>query len=71
MKNFVEKQTQQKNAADVAALNERHVKPLEILQEIEPLIKEYFIGEFSLESNALKINLKNGQQFRLIAAEVC
>ena len=58
-----------KNTANDFAVNE-HITPLQLLQEIEPLLKEYFIGEFEVKSNALNMKFKNGQTFILKIGEV-
>jgi len=48
------------NAACTAAKEEGQVSAESLLQEIEPLINGYFIGEVIRESGALKISLLNG-----------
>lgn len=45
------------------------IKPIELLQEIEPLLKEYFIGGFEIEEGAIILSFKNGQRFRLVIEE--
>ena len=58
------------NAACKAAKEEGQVTAESLLQEIEPLLNEYFIGEVIREENALKVNLLNGQKFSIIAEEI-
>lgn len=58
-----------KNTANDYAVNE-HITPLQLLQEIEPLLKEYFIGDFEIKNNALNMKFKNGQTFVLKICEV-
>ena len=58
-----------KNTSKDFAVNEI-ITPLQLLQEIEPLLKEYFIGNFEIENNALNLRFKNGQTFKLKIAEV-
>ena len=60
-----------KNTAnDLFAVKEKNISPIQLLQEIEPLLKEYFIGEFEIENNALSMKFKNGQTFKLKICEV-
>ena len=59
-----------KNTANkMCAVNET-INPLQLLQEIEPLLKEYFIGDFIIENNTIKMSFKNGQTFNLKICEV-
>ena len=46
------------------------ITPVQLLQEIEPLLKEYFIGNFEIKGNALNLKFKNGQNFILKIAEI-
>lgn len=64
----MEKQNK-KNTANDFAVNER-ITPLQLLQEIEPLLKEYFTVEFEVKYNALNMIFKNGQTFKLKIGEV-
>ena len=60
-----------KNTANgLFAVNEKIITPIQLLQEIEPLLKEYFVGDLEIENNALKLNFKNGQIFKLKICEV-
>ena len=58
-----------KNTAIDYAVNE-NINPLQLLQEIEPLLKEYFIGKFEVENNALNMTFENGQKFKLVIGGV-
>lgn len=49
------------NAAYMAAKEEGSVTAESLLQEIEPLLNEYFIGEVVREGNALKENYSTGK----------
>ena len=60
-----------KNTAyDKDAVKEENITPLQLLQEIQPLLKEYFIGDFEIKDNALNMTFKNGQTFKLKICEV-
>ena len=60
-----------KNTAnEVFAEKEVNITPVQLLQEIEPLLKEYFIGDFEVKNNALNLSFKNGQYFKLKIFEV-
>ena len=65
----MENQGKKNTANDLFAANER-ITPLQLLQEIEPLLKEYFIGEFEIENNVLNMKFQNGQTFKLKIGEV-
>lgn len=57
-------------ASNVDAVNEEGITPLQLLQEIEPLLKEYFIGNFEIKDSALNMTFLNGQAFKLAICEV-
>lgn len=57
-------------APDSDAVNEKNINTLQLLQEIEPLLKEYFIGDFEIENNSIKMTFKNSQTFNLIISEI-
>ena len=52
------------------AANEGIITPLQLLQEIEPLLKEYFIGDFEIENNSIKMHFENGQTFKINICEI-
>ncbi|MCI9406730.1 MAG: hypothetical protein HFK06_00015 [Clostridia bacterium] len=57
---------EEKNTADIsAAVNEGEITPLQLMQEIQPLLNEYFIGDFEIKNNVLCMIFKNGQNFNL------
>lgn len=52
---------------DELARKEAPIEAESLLCELLPLMEEYFIGEISLEGNALLYRLPNGQKFRITA----
>ena len=57
---------EEKNTADIsAAVNEGEITPLQLMQEIQPLLNEYFIGDFEIKNNVLRLIFKNGHIFNL------
>lgn len=50
-----------------AAANEPPVKAEELMEEIFPLLQDYFIGEISLDGDGIVYKLPNGQIFRITA----
>ncbi|MDE7088752.1 MAG: hypothetical protein K2O54_01395 [Prevotella sp.] len=71
MQNFEEKHLQKNNAAYSDELRKENIKPADLLQEIEPLLREYFIGTFELTDDTIKMSFENGQKFRLVIGGVC
>lgn len=69
MYNYGEKNTIEKTANQMAAA-EKQFDAKSLLEEIEPLLREYFIGGFELNSEAIILNFKNGQIFRLTIEEI-
>lgn len=65
----MEKQNKKNSAENLSAENEGNITPLQLLQEIQPLLKEYFIGDFEIQNNALKMTFLNGQIFELSVEE--
>ena len=59
----------EKSANQLAAA-EKQFNSRSLLEEIEPLLKEYFIGGFKLDGEAIIVDFKNGQKFRLTAEEI-
>ena len=49
---------------------ESTITPLHLLQEIEPLLKEYFVGDFEIIHKALIMRFKNGQSFVMKICEI-
>ena len=60
----------QKNTAEQFAVSEGAISAKDLLEEVEPLLREYFIGEFELTAKAINLNFKNGQKFRLTIEEL-
>lgn len=65
MKNNNQLNTLEQKKAYLDACMEGRVTATEILQEIQPLLSEYFQGGNQMEGNALWISLPNGQKFKL------
>ena len=59
-----------KNTANGEFAVNEIINPLQLLEEIEPLLKEYFIGDFVIEDNSIKMKFENGQTFILKIGEV-
>lgn len=59
--------TEEETAALKSAENEDKFQACELLAEIQPLLADYFIGEFKREENALVCSFPNGQKIKLIA----
>lgn len=55
--------------AMLAAMREENIEGKNILLEIEPLIKEFFVCETIFEGNSLTLKFLNGQKFTLTATE--
>lgn len=55
--------------AMLAAMRENRIDGKNILLEIEPLIKEFFICDADMEGNSLTLKFLNGQKFTLTATE--
>ncbi len=64
MKN--EKLTEKEKAAINAAKEEGTIFVKDLLQEILPLIKDFFIGDFRASDTAINLAFPNGQNFKLI-----
>ncbi len=65
-----ERNKNKKLAVSFAAINEETILPTDLLQEILPLLQEYFVGNFKIEGNAISIKFLNGQKFRLTVGEL-
>lgn len=73
--NFIMEQKNERNknkklAVSFAAINEETILPTDLLQEILPLLQEYFVGNFKIEGGAISIKFLNGQKFRLTVGEL-
>lgn len=49
--------------------NEQRIKSKQLLQEIEPLIKDYFVCNVALTEEGLQLDFCNGQSFVLSIKE--
>ena len=58
------------NTAAVAAKDEKPFGKNQLLEEIQPLIDEYFVCNTYIENDELKIVFLNGQNFS-VGGEVC
>lgn len=52
------------------AKNEAPFPASDLLQEIAPLLEDYFVAEPETEEHALILKFPNGQKFRLSAEEI-
>ncbi|MGN0805334.1 MAG: hypothetical protein ACI4MS_08125 [Candidatus Coproplasma sp.] len=64
MKNLYLKYTQ-----DELLRNEPQIKPNDLLAEVIPLLKDYFVGQFTLDGDGITYALLNGQKFTISASE--
>ena len=46
------------------------IQNVELIEEILPLVKEYFIGDVSFDGQSILYRLPNGQKFKIIAEAV-
>ena len=69
MSNLNEKTVLGKNANQLAA-EEGKFNSRSVLEELEPLFREYFIGGFELCGEEIKLFFKNGQKFSLTVKEI-
>lgn len=49
------------------AKNEPPIQAKDLLQEILPLMQDYFVGDITLEANGILYRLPNGQNFLISA----
>lgn len=55
------------NHYDELVKNESPIRAEELLEELLPLMEEYFIGEISLAGKELIYRMPNGQTFKIMA----
>ncbi len=55
---------------ELNAKKEPKITAFSLLEEILPLLKEYFIGEIESGDNCLIYSLPNGQKFRIAAEQI-
>lgn len=51
------------------AKSEKAIGEAELLQEIFPLLQEYFVGNMKLGQKSILYHLPNGQSFRITAKQ--
>lgn len=54
----------------IVAKNELPVTAQQVLTEILPLLRDYFVGDFSYGGQGILYRLPNGQRFYIAAREV-
>lgn len=54
---------------DETLRNEPPIKPGDLLAEIIPLFKDYFVGQFTIDGDSITYALLNGQKFTISAIE--
>ncbi len=77
---YVEKQTKAKTASEginyiraqaiTEAINEGKISAKDLLTEIQPLMREYFHGKFTVAGQWMIMSMLNGQKFLLNIKEV-
>ena len=63
------KQDKKNTAVDLTAANEKSITKENLLKEILPLMKEYFIGKFKIENGVIKMSFMDGKKFVLTVHE--
>lgn len=51
-------------------INESRINPTDFIEEILPLLADYFVGNFALDGNSIICTFANGQVIRLSASDV-
>lgn len=52
-------------------MSEKHeISCSSLLQEIEPLLREYFISDIELSEEKIVMSFQNGQKFAITAKEI-
>ncbi len=62
--------TKEKFYDDMIAKNEACFPALNVVQELTPLLEEYFLGSFLARGDAIKLLFPNGQEFILTVSEI-
>ncbi len=57
-------------AAMLEAMREEKFVGLRIVEELEPIIKEFFVCEATMVDSGLKLEFLNGQKFLLLVKEL-
>lgn len=63
-------ENQTSNLEELNATNEPNVTYRDLLEEILPILKNDFIGEFAYDGNGIIYRMLNGQKFKLTLEEV-
>lgn len=66
----MEKHSKKNTSVGLTEANEKSITKENLLKEILPLLKEYFIGSFKIENGDIKMTFLNGQEFELTVGEV-
>lgn len=64
------KKLQEENEAFEVIRNELPFPASDLIEEIAPLLDDYFEGIFELDEKAITATFPNGQKFRIIAEEI-
>lgn len=68
MKKINKQITEAQMAAIKTAEEEKSFKANEFLEEVQPLLDDYFLGEFKLNDNSIICSFPNGQKVKLVVA---
>ncbi len=49
--------------------NEKKILPEDLIAELTPLFREYFVADFSADKNTIKLSFFNGQTFNVHITE--
>lgn len=55
---------------DKTVRNEPPINASDLLAEIIPLLKDYFVGQFTIDGDCITYALLNGQKFTISVTEV-
>ncbi|MDE6474549.1 MAG: hypothetical protein K2L70_05570 [Clostridia bacterium] len=70
MNKFYKEITEEENQAILSAKEEKRIYAKDILFEILPLLEEYFISNFEMKDECLKMAMLNNQKFALYVEEI-
>lgn len=65
-----EKLTQKQVSALFCAANEKNITGKSVLQEIQPLLEDYFSISVEIREDGMIMKFLNGQTFRISATEI-
>ena len=49
--------------------NEKKILPEDLIAELAPLVREFFVADFSSDKNTIKLSFFNGQTFNVHITE--